>query len=541
MNKKITNLFVFFLFGIFLISLISAQEVSYCCEKTIVNPDGSGGMWCQNDDEAACDNNYFSSQTSCEATSYCKEGCCYNSKEGTCLKNTPERVCSNKGGIWNENQECEIPQCDLGCCLIGNQAAFVTQTRCKRLSNLYGIPIIFRSDISSELQCIASTRSKVLGACVFEKEFERTCEMLTQEKCFERESEGTEIEFYEGKLCSNDELNTNCGPSQQTTCADGKDGVYFLDSCGNLANIYDSTKYEDSNYWAEIKSYSETCVLKKGNKKTCGNCDYFLGSTCKKAELGDVTPAIGDYICEDLGCQDGLLAEEFEDINGRTPEHGETWCSQSGGVSYVEYFGDEEVEDTDSLKENLPGSRYFRLLCYNGEITIEPCADYRQQICIESQINVEDSSIDFFKTAICRVNRWEDCVVQEDEKACNNTNKRDCKWVLKPQEVCIPRYSPGFDFWESTQDAEDMCNIASRTCIVEYQKKIGKDWSCKDNCDCERDKWAEESNEFCASLGDCGSNINYIGEEGYYKMDDLISISSRLSKGKLKQEAESEG
>jgi len=151
--------------GIFLIGIVSAiGEVSYCCEKTI------GGAWCQNALEEQCsieidpftNTPYKKVPASCEATSYCKLGTCIS--EGDCMENTPERRCDKElGGYWEGKDADEIPQCKLGCCLIGDQAAFVTQTRCKKLSAVYGLQTNFRTDLTNELVCIASTMSDVKG------------------------------------------------------------------------------------------------------------------------------------------------------------------------------------------------------------------------------------------------------------------------------------------------------------------------------------------------------------------------------------------
>ena len=36
--------------------------------------------------------------------------------------------------------------------------------------------------------------------------------------------------------------------------------------------------------------------------------------------------------------------------------------------------------------------------------------------------------------------------------------------------------------------------------------------------------WLEERNQLCFSLGDCGSKDNYIGEEGYYTVEDFFNV-----------------
>ena len=88
----------------FLIGFISAVEVSYCCEKT------KDGAWCQNAAQDQCNTAFRKVPTSCEATSYCKLGCCYDSQEGTCDENTPQKVCTDSNGIWEGNAACEIPE-----------------------------------------------------------------------------------------------------------------------------------------------------------------------------------------------------------------------------------------------------------------------------------------------------------------------------------------------------------------------------------------------------------------------------------------------
>ncbi len=505
MTKKI---FIFIILGIFLISIlsfISAVETSYCCEKT------TAGAWCQNTKQENCDVKYQKAATSCESTSYCKLGTCYDSQEGTCMENSPAKVCNEEGGVWAEGKPDNLPQCKLGCCLVGNQAAYVTQTRCKRLSSLYSLEINFRTDISNEVECIASASSEVKGACVFEREFEKTCEFLTKKECSEMKSTTTtttesggflglfsskknittstsaETSFHEGYLCSSDELGANCGPTEQTTCIEGRDEVYFKDSCGNIANVYDSSKIKDKSYWNKVIGKAESCGSGKSNanSQTCGNCDYFLGSTCKayKSSEDKKRPTYGDNICRDLSCS----------YEGKTYQHGETWCADSKGV-----------------KNNLPGSRYFRLVCYNSEVSVEPCADFRQEICIQDEING-------FKTAACRVNKWQDCNSQTAQKDCENEDRRDCKWIgeNKANIKCVPKYSPGFDFWETGNDAESLCQSASTQCIVEYEKGLTGGKKCVENCECIGQGWQNQMNQLCISLGDCGSKTNYIGVQGY--------------------------
>ena len=609
MSRKTGMITTALLLSIILITLflqnifISAQATSFCCEKT------NSGAWCQNapQEECATGNGLRSVPTSCEATSYCKLGTCVNTGEGTCKKNTPRRVCEKEGGFWYDKPLEEVSQCQLGCCLMSDQAAFVTQTRCKKLSSLYGLETNFNSGIRDEVSCIQSATPKAKGACVLEKETGRTCRFVTKEECQDMQGD-----FHQGLLCSAEELRTECGPRGGTTCVDGRDEVYFLDTCGNIANVYDASKLQDEDYWTYIQP--PTCSVNSDGASSCGNCDYYGGSTCKQRKLGEKVD-YGDNICRDLSCD----YEPFKKIYGRNPRHGETWCQRIIGTgedsisigTHMSSIPEEGTFDTIDLLDishsngNLPGSRDFRMVCYNGEVTVEPCADYRQEICIQSEVGEGQNT---FKTASCRANLWRDCYLQDNKKDCENEDKRDCVWVrgvsiltgengeelvveevrdenndilnerLVPKEEnderqgasCVPKYPPGFDFWNEETDAEQVCEQASIQCFVKYQKApLGK-WRvvtsrtkwlgnllwtqmlgidrpvketeliCLDNEGNIIQNWKTKMENTCSALGDCGISVNYIGKDGYYKEEDLLKVIGKLGL-KDNREAEEKG
>lgn len=503
MNKKISIL----LMSILMLSLVIAVNADYCCEKT------DYGAWCQNAPQEKCNDGFRMAPTSCDATSYCKGGCCYDSSEGLCMENTPQRVCDNVGGSWSDNEECDIPQCELGCCVLGNQAAFVTLTRCKRLSSFYGVETDFRLGVESELQCISLAQLTDEGACVYESEdYARTCKFTTREDCNKVNFvNGSEAEFYKDYLCSADELATECGPSKQTKCLEGKDEVYFIDTCGNPANIYDASKADDPAYWKKIAGKEESCGYGNGNANsgTCGNCDYFLGSLCKEAKT--INPRYGDNICIDLNC--------YDTSDGKEHRHGESWCSYDGNVG----------QGRDPV-----GSRHVRHICVAGEEIVEPCADFRNKVCVESET---DTGSGIFTEAACIVNRWQDCAQQDEQEDCENTDRRDCYWIPEVSfsrstegntgeeggignlvsggdGVCVPDVPPGLRFWEEGQGGE--CSIANAQCIVTYEKGLFDSKECVDNCECLEESWAAKINEVCISLGDCGGYVNWVGK---YKGD----------------------
>ena len=310
----IKNSILLALFGILIfliISNISAQQsVSVCCEKI------KTGAWCQNTNENNCNTGFRVSPTSCDQTSYCKPGCCVDPDEGLCMENTPQKVCEESSGNWFDDNQCNINQCSLGCCVLGDQASFVTLTRCKKLSAEFGLETDFRTDVADEVSCILIANSQDKGACVIDNNGQKDCKLVTRGECTKINEEA---EFFKDFLCSADELATICGPTQDTICVPGKQEVYFKDSCGNPANIYDANKVYSKNpaYWQKIVPKEQSCGFNRddGNKKSasCGNCEYFKGSICAQGQA-----TYGDFFCKDLNC--------YNTKNGQDYKNGESWC-----------------------------------------------------------------------------------------------------------------------------------------------------------------------------------------------------------------------
>ncbi len=511
-------LLVVSLFFVSLSANVSAQEVSYCCEKTV------DGAYCQNAPSEQCDSGFASSPTSCSSTSYCQKGTCYDSDEGVCMENTPKEACEASNGDWSPLGVEEVPQCGLGCCVLGQQAAYTTLQRCKKVSGFYGLKTDFRTDVADEVSCIAIAQSEEKGACVFESDFVKTCKFTTRSECeagsLGESLTGESVEFYKDYLCTSEELNTDCEKTRETTCLDGKDEVYYIDSCGNPANIYDASKVNDRNYWEKVVEKEDSCA---GDGRTCGNCDYLGGSICADKNSAGVSVTYGDYACQDINC--------YDTSNGKDYTNGESWC----------YYDSEGNENTDSV-----GSRQYRHICFGGEEIVEPCADFRQEACVETTIG------DDFSQAGCVVNRWQDCVLMNNTQDCLNDDVRDCQWIpigdaedlgkylegdlgslvnteqilgnlLNVRNVqndipgrCVPKIAPGLQFWD--QSSQSQCDLGSQSCVVKYEEKLIGDKKCVENCFCLEPSTAVVANMICTSLGDCGADSNYIGRfvnEGY--------------------------
>ena len=556
MKNKIKFMFgIAFLLSILLIGFTFAVESTWCCEKTAYQTDGSGAKWCQPvSEESLCDSNFKSTHTSCEQTVYCKMGTCISNNEGICKPNVPQKLCDLDFGHWDAKPKDELEQCQLGCCLMGDQAAYVTQTRCQTLSSIYNLKTDYRRDIQNEIQCLASANPDVKGACVYDENYVKKCKMTTKKECNEMHVETNGTNFHEGFLCSAEELNTICGPKGGTICYDEK--VYFLDTCENLANIYDSSKLNENNYWTYIVDERESCgygdEFGNANSQTCGNCDYYSGSMCKSKRESGSNVNYGDYICADLDCE----------YDGEEYKHGERWC-----VSNIK----------DKGTENFPGAESYRLMCYNGEVTAEDCSagEFRNKVCKESSITEKDVT---FKTANCEVNRWQDCMIQATERDCTDSQARDCKWIAgyslvkdengasltkdenneTTQASCVPKYAPGFDFWNEDTQSGKICSQSNSICVVEFETAVlgnreklnpeSEDYDenfrnkyCVKNCEClenypgkksgykcesncrSYENWILGMKNICSSLGDCGIKTNYLGENGYFtKESEMI-------------------
>jgi hypothetical protein len=544
MNKiMIMSGFIFvFLMGI---GLAASSEPSYCCERT------TSGAWCVNDVESKCASGYNTAPTSCETTSYCRLGTCYDSDEGICMGNTPERVCLDSGGTWDRRKPEEVAQCQLGCCVIADQAAFVSLVRCKKLSTFFGVENDYRTEITSEIACIAEANAQDIGACVYEKDFDRLCDFTTRGECgadevVEVADDGSGAigksgkKFYKNYLCSAEELGTSCARQTSTSCYQGD--VYWMDSCGNRENVYSSNKAKSWNSGRVIDD-DGVCPANSGDSDNCGNCDYLLGTRCAAFEgiLGG--PSYGDYYCQRTECVDRY---------GNDRINGESWCVKDSGAG----DGGDKV-----------GSRYFREVCADGVVRVEPCSDFRNEVCLEGSIQTSKGE---FGTAACRVNRWQDCVFQTDKDDCLNIDRRDCKWMPsvlgmilsggtasgsdafsnptvsnepafsnptaspitgnsifgggddeeegpytttnRPNGICVPNFPPGLEFWKEGS-AKTICGQASAKCVVSFEKGLlSGGWECVENCECLEEGWARSANNICTALGDCGAYVNYVDE-----------------------------
>jgi len=454
--------------------IVSAQPSSWCCPET------KNGAMCQDvlPESTQCATDLI--ETSCEFTTDCELGCCYDAQEGTCSSNSPKKECEGDGGEWYES--CSIPECEKGCCVLGNNVIFETERTCEIQSELLGFDKIFDSSISNSLECLALSLGIEEGACVSES---GVCKRESEENCILRGGN-----FHRSYLCSHPILNTTCEKQYSIGCVEGKDEIYWIDSCGNPENIYSSNKEKSWNNGLILpKDQSCNFGLSNIDSEICGNCKA-LESKCSATEPGEGVKD-GDFICEDLKCVDD---------EGNIWQNGESWCD------YDSYIGD---------GKDTVGSRHWRKICSEGEIKIEPCADYRTHLCAET--TVEDFGEEFTFSQ-CVSNNAVVCMSynnqDEAERLCNEHPQCIYKNINIDSQfkfsVCVPKYPPGTSLTGNA--GANYCSFGTMTCTYLEKKGWDFDWHCQVNCDCKRAEFTKKMNDFCISLGDCGAYVNYVGE-----------------------------
>ncbi len=484
--------------------------------------------------------------TGCEVVEQCQTGCCYDASSGICTLNAPQGKCESNGGVWNTQDSCNIPECQMGCCVLGDSVSMSTARECTLLSKEYDFQKDFRA-LDASGSCNAYTGLSKEGACLTDSgDFsgEKNCVLTKKESC----SGG---EFKPGYLCTSKELNTTCEKKKETSCFEGKDEVYYKDSCGNRANIYDASKYDNDDYWEKIISSSESC---SASGIGCGNCDYATGSICTKYESSkDDKPTYGNSVCRNLDCENGK-------------KNGEAWCVSDYNL--------------EGIATAPIGAGNYMAKCIEGDISIEACADFNQELCIQSNGTS-------YSQARCVINDWRSCIEANNkdsypqvELACNqlpqcimfldipgnekykglpgfkasglNTDQARAGDIGKDGNKvlghCVPRFTSGFQFWSTSDnlfstggqtesaanygggkaETNTLCSLGNFVCVshIETDTSIATGSSSKDkeNPECNIDAednskqkvslLMEALNERCRSIGSCGSQTNIQGEFG---------------------------
>ena len=252
----------------------------------------------------------------------------------------------------------------------------------------------------------------------------------------------------------------------------GADEVSLIGKDEPLA-LFDYCYFEsDKNCFAN--SNDVDCAAKGGiytkTPPTCSGLAVFNEKTCEGAECND---------CAEIN-----------------KKHGDTWCVYDSVVG----AGLDRV-----------GTRHYQHSCINGIRYIEECKDFRAEICVNPE-----------EKAVCRVNRWHDCYLQNSKNDCENKDERDCFWNLYVSTTgavsgkCIPHFPPGFRFWLGQEP--NVCDLGNDVgnCPNEVHININapgynikEDYNKRATCP---NVWADLSVSNCYSQGDCGNYRNVNGE-----------------------------
>ncbi len=473
-----------------------------CCAKM------SNGAICQEGiaqgNEGQCETGWI--PTKCNEVSECQIGCCTDTKSGVCSPQAPRAACETNGGSFSEGSMCTISQCQKNCCMVGNNAYYVTEKECEKLSKERGFEKKYVS-VESENACILLTGMQKKGACTYDQGDERLCKFSNKEEC-------TKINgaFSENFLCSNPTLGTTCKKQTKTSCAEGLDEVYWIDSCGNKENIYEgNTEGQKTSSWNNgiVKAKQESC-----NPQTsgCGNCDRFSGSKCA------INTQTKEPFCKSLNC-----ANAPDTVGASNRKNGESWCV---------------YESKTGQGRDIPGSLQYLYSCQNGEVISESCGDFRNGLCIEEEITGNNGK---FTNAACRANMAVEClsyngIKTPEKKVQKCTNNPDCRMERfdfgrkYAFGVCLSNYPKGFDMTtdKGREQAKGVCKQANFECVKIMEKKISG-WKCAAGCDCDTQMFTDRMTDWCTSLGDCGPSINVEGKftENYKVVEGKTKISTK--------------
>jgi hypothetical protein len=198
---------------------------------------------------------------------------------------------------------------------------------------------------------------------------------------------------------------------------------------------------------------------------------------CKQAE------------CTNLACDS--TAYYYSKYSG-TMNNMDSWCTSDT----VTGFGTDFV-----------GNRHYVHSCVDGKEIVEPCRDYREEICVEGNDNAQQR-----RHAECKTNRWYDCSNQKTQSACEDLSRRDCFWiprvgggggsgmnhplVVYSKKPCVPFVPPGFAVWSPSAEYKAVCSQINQNPIFDPGPK------------------AQGFNtlHICSRLGDCGNKRNWLGE-----------------------------
>ncbi len=428
------------------------------------------GNTCQNAISEECNPEFRTSPSSCEITEFCEIGCCVSPETGLCSSRSSKRDCEKQNGTFEPEQLCQINECEKGCCILGTETKWTTEKNCEFEGNSEN------NDIPTEWLTDSAHDSDIECKFASKKNSKGAC-------------------VYD----SGDEKKCSYISLEECVARTGSEANFFRD------------------YFCSNPELNTTCQAKDHKGCVENEEDVYWFDSCNNHEdVAEDCSLLNDNYCGKVNDKYTCKSTDCEEI-GR--KNGESWCEYDGIIGNG---------------KDPAGSRHIRHICYMGTERIEPCADFRNEICVEESTPIKGSS---FSQAACRVNQWRVCLDTNREKSADKIKSKcsknpDCR--VKSIDmggsfsftVCLPAYPPGFELnpellnedgslneqsYNSITPSESICQTATKRCTTTWLVGLFCP-GCVDNCDCHTTKYTTEMNDFCVSLGDCGGYINYKGE-----------------------------
>jgi len=336
MKKRFLKEKAFFIIFTLIISLFSfpifSEKVKAQETQQGCCQETNNGDYCKMTEQRNCKNG-FNPVDSCEKDSVCSSEntvCCQNPDSGICSR-TSQIECSNKDfKSFTSDPSCSsVSECKQGCCILGSNCQITTNQQCNNIaSRTPGLTPEFKQDITGT-DCTDICIEMIEGCCITEGTY----------------SYGKKVdckgEFNQGKLCSS-LPNSPCEKHKGTGCYDGD--VYYEDSCGNKEEIKEECNLEDSKF---CKDNTET----------------------------------NSASCEDTSCKNPYIDKwNIHDPNigpGKVKQEGEAWCIYESPTG--NYY-------------DRPGSIHYRHYCLQGQEIVEPCKNFREEVCSQASTAGGDTS-----------------------------------------------------------------------------------------------------------------------------------------------------
>ncbi|MBM3199583.1 hypothetical protein FJZ53_01510 [Candidatus Woesearchaeota archaeon] len=365
--------------------------------------------------------------------------------------------------------------CKLGCCYDMNEGTCyksVPQSKCLGVQDAE-----WYTDATCDTVSACS-----LGCCTIGSQ----CKLTTQQSCALETAKHPDLEMvYDSSISSEMKCLDVCRASEKGCCVNTDGGCIYETraACDAGQGAFNTGQYCSAIATCGCKAQeSKTCFDEDVYwQDSCGNledvaedCDYAQGTLCKNMK--------GEFKCGTVNCE--MTYKDEKNVHdpemGGFRKNGESWCLyESGTGDYID----------------RPGTRHYRHMCVNGQEVVESCRDYREEICSQAEVEGMTSS---------------QCLHNDIYES-----------PIKEQISTVPR---GFRFWEEKGDCDDATNDCT---VVWVKKNRMSDWKCEQNCHCETQQYIDDMAKACKSKGDCGANLNIVGE----RTTDGFVLSGRGRRG----------